>query len=212
MIRTSSARRLRAALGVAAAVAALTACGAGPARQGAAAVVGDERISIAQVEARVGAVRDGVAAQAADTRAGAAQEQPGLTRHAVSDLILAKVVDRALADRHLDVSAAEVDAARAGDARTVGSDAALVQLLLTKQGVPADGIDAFYRRQVGLAKLAGGQDPSGPEGDAAIRKALVDAGTALHITVNPRYGNWNAARIGMTDTLDNWLPAMLPLQ
>ncbi|MFJ5232480.1 SurA N-terminal domain-containing protein [Kitasatospora sp. NPDC088391] len=212
MIRTSSARRLRAALGVAAAVAALTACGAGPARQGAAAVVGDERITVAQVEARVGAVRDGVAAQAAATGAGRAQEQPGLTRHAVSDLILAKVVDRALTDRHLDVSAAEVGAARAGDARTVGSDATLVQLLLAKQGVPADGIDAFYRRQVGITKLADGQDPSGPEGDAAIRKALADAGTALHITVNPRYGTWDATRIGMADSTEDWLPAKADLQ
>ncbi|WP_282202386.1 SurA N-terminal domain-containing protein [Kitasatospora fiedleri] len=201
MIRTSSPRRLRAALGVAVAAAALTACGGAPAHQGAAAVVGGDRISIAQVEARVAAVRDGAAQDGAAT-----EEQPGLARHAVSDLVLGKVVARALADRRLDVSQSEVDRARAADARTVGSEDKLAELLRAKQGVPAGDIDGFYRQQIGLMKLADGQDPNGAEGDAAIRKALVDAGTALHIEVNPRYGSWDTARIGLTDSTEDWLP------
>ncbi|RAJ36040.1 SurA-like protein [Kitasatospora sp. SolWspMP-SS2h] len=201
MIRTSSPRRLRAALGVAVAAAALTACGGAPAHQGAAAVVGGDRISIAQVEARVAAVRDGAAQDGAAT-----EEQPGLARHAVSDLVLGKVVARALADRRLDVSQSEVDRARTADARTVGSEEKLAELLRAKQGVPTGDVDGFYRQQIGLMKLAGGQDPNGAEGDAAIRKALVDAGTALHIEVNPRYGSWDTARIGLTDSTEDWLP------
>ncbi|RKE20855.1 SurA N-terminal domain-containing protein [Streptomyces sp. TLI_171] len=202
MIRTSSARRLRAALGVAVVAAALAACSGAPAHQGAAAVVGDERITIAQVEARVAAIRAGATAQAD----GKANEQPGLARHAVSDLILDRVVARALTDRHLSVTAAEIGTARSSDVRTVGSDAVLAQLLLSKQGVPAAGIDDFYRQQIGLTKLADGQDPTSADGDALIRKALVDAGTALHIQVNPRYGSWDTARIGLTDVTENWLP------
>ncbi|GLW74580.1 lipoprotein [Kitasatospora phosalacinea] len=202
MIRTSSARRLRAALGTAVAAAALAACSGAPAHQGAAAVVGSDRISIAQVEARVTAVRDGAARSGAAT-----EEQPGLARHAVSDLILGKVVARALADRGLTVSQGEIDRARAADARTVGSEAKLAELLRAKQGVPATDVDGFYRQQIGLVKLADGQDPSSAEGDAAIRKALVDAGAALHIEVNPRYGSWNTAGIGLEDSTENWLPA-----
>ncbi|PJN22530.1 SurA N-terminal domain-containing protein [Kitasatospora sp. CB02891] len=203
MTRTSTVRRLRAALGVAIAAAALSACGGAPAHQGAAAVVGDERITIAQVQARLSAVREVGGAQAG---APAANEQPGLVRHAVNDLILDKVIDRALTERRLTVDASEIGAAKAADSRTVGGDAKLAELLRVKQGVPAGGIDDFYRQQLGLAKLAGGQDPTGAAGDATIRKALVDAGTALHIQVNPRYGTWDAARIGLTDTTDNWLP------
>ncbi len=165
-------------------------------------MVGDERISIAQVEARVSAVREGGAAQTGVQ----ANEQPGLARHAVSELILDKVIDRALTDRRLTVSASEIGAARSADVRTVGGETKLTELLRTKQGVPADGIDDFYRQQIGLTKLAGGQDPNGPDGDAAIRKALVEAGSALHIVVNPRYGSWDTTRIGLTDTEDNWLP------
>ncbi|MGW4382498.1 SurA N-terminal domain-containing protein [Kitasatospora sp. NPDC004531] len=203
MTRISSVRRLRAAIGVAVAAAALTACGGAPAHQGAAAVVGDERITVAQVQARMSAVRESNAAQVG---APAADEQPGLARHAVNDLILDKVIERALADRRLTVDAGEIGAARSADSKAVGGDAKLAELLRLKQGVPAGGIDGFYRQQLGLTKLAGGQDPSGAAGDAAIRKALVDAGTALHIKVNPRYGTWDTERIGLTDTTDNWLP------
>ncbi|MFD7639967.1 SurA N-terminal domain-containing protein [Kitasatospora sp. NPDC059795] len=203
MIRISSVRRLRAAIGLAAAAAALTACGGAPAHQGAAATVGDERITIAQVQARMTAVREGGTAQ---DGAPAANEQPGLARHAVNDLILDKVIVRALADRRLTVDAGEIGAARSADSKVVGGDAKLAELLRVKQGVPAAGIDDFYRQQLGLTKLAGGQDPTGTAGDAAIRKALVDAGTALHIKVNPRYGTWDTARIGLTDTVDDWLP------
>ncbi|BAJ30450.1 MULTISPECIES: SurA N-terminal domain-containing protein [Kitasatospora] len=201
MIRTSSVRRPLAVLGVAVAAAALSACGTAPARQGAAAVVGTDRISIAQVEARVAAVRDGAAASGAAT-----EEQPGLARHAVSDLILGKLIAQALADRQLGVSQAEVDRARTADAKTLGGEAKLTELLRAKQGVPAGDVDGFYRQQIGLVKLAGGQDPNGDAGDAAIRKALVDAGTALHVEVNPRYGSWDTARIGLTDSTEDWLP------
>ncbi|MFD8478939.1 hypothetical protein [Kitasatospora sp. NPDC059673] len=203
MTRTSSVRRLRAALGVTVAAAALSACGGAPAHQGAAAVVGDERITIAQVQARMSAVRAGGTVQAG---APAANEQSGLARHAVNDLIFDKVIGRALADRRLKVDAAEIGAARSADSRSAGGDAKLAELLRVKRGVPAEGIDDFYRQQVGLTKLAGGQDPTSAAGDAAIRKALVDAGTALHIQVNPRYGTWDTARIGLTDTTDDWLP------
>ncbi|WAL73548.1 hypothetical protein OU787_19755 [Kitasatospora sp. YST-16] len=164
-------------------------------------MVGGDRISIAQVDARVAAVRAGAAQSGA-----AAEEQPGLARHAVSDLVLGKVVARALTDRQLDVSQSEIDRARAADAKTVGGEAKLAELLRAKQGVPAGDIDGFYRQQIGLMKLAGGQDPSGADGDAAIRKALVDAGTALHIEVNPRYGSWDTARIGLADSTEDWLP------
>lgn len=111
-------------------------------------MVGTDRISIAQVEARVAAVRDGAAASGAAT-----EEQPGLARHAVSDLILGKLIAQALADRQLGVSQAEVDRARTADAKTLGGEAKLTELLRAKQGVPAGDVDGFYRQQIGLVKL-----------------------------------------------------------
>jgi len=209
VIRTSSApaRRLRpaaAAVLAVAALTALTACGAQPSHQGAAAVVGGERISIATVDARVAAVRDAAARQ----NGGPRTERAGLAKRMVADLVLDRVIDQALADRRLTVSASEVADARGSDARLLGGDSELQRELLLKQGVPADEIDAFYRQQLGIHKLAAaqGQDARTAAGDAAIRKALAEAGTRLDITVNPRYGQWDPQQIGLVDTVDDWLP------
>lgn len=205
MIRTRSAARrtAQAAAGLSLAVL-LAACANTPAHQGAAAVVGDERISVATVEAKVAAVRDASAARPGAARA----EQAGLARRTVAELVLDRVLAKALTDRGLTVSATEVAQAREADAKLLGGPDQLAAELLGKQGVPAAGIDDFYRQQLGLQKLAtaDGQDPRSAGGDEAIRKALVTAGTALRIEVNPRYGHWDPAQIGLTDTADDWLP------
>ncbi|MEV4614421.1 SurA N-terminal domain-containing protein [Kitasatospora sp. NPDC049258] len=205
MIRTrSAARRLaRTAAGLSLA-ALLTACANAPAHQGAAAVVGDERITVAAVEAKITAVREATAAQPGAPRA----ERAGLARRTVAELVLDRVLAKALADRGASVSDTEVAQARAADAKLLGGPSQLEGELLSKQGVPAVGIDDFYRQQLGLQKLAtaAGQDPRAAGGDEAIRKALVTAGTALRIEVNPRYGHWDPQQIGLTDATEDWLP------
>ncbi|WP_441250572.1 SurA N-terminal domain-containing protein [Kitasatospora sp. McL0602] len=207
MIRTSSAtarRRGCAAAGVLLAVAALTACGGGAAHQGSAAVVGGQRISIATVETRVAQLRTAVASQPGGPRT----EPAGLTRRMVAELVLDQVVDRALADRQLEVTAGEIAQARDADAKLVGGADALGRELLLKQAVPAADIDSFYRQQLGIQKLAGasGKDARSSEGDAAVRTALAAAGTELNIEVNPRYGQWNPQQISLVDAPDAWLP------
>ncbi|WP_371498796.1 SurA N-terminal domain-containing protein [Kitasatospora sp. NBC_00374] len=205
MIRTSSAARRLAGTAAGLSLAALlTACGSTPAHQGAAVVVGDERITVAAVEAKVTAVRDAAAAQPGGSRA----ERAGLARRTVAELVLDRVIARALADRGVSVADTEIVQAREADAKLLGGPDALERELLGKQGVPATGIEDFYRQQLGLQKLAAadGQDARSAAGDAAIRKALVTAGTALRIEVNPRYGHWDPAQIGLTDAPEDWLP------
>ncbi|GAA2807443.1 SurA N-terminal domain-containing protein [Kitasatospora paracochleata] len=205
MIRTSSARRrsLRTAVGVALAAAALSACGAQPAHPGAAAVVGGERISVASVEARMAAVRDASAGQG-----GARTERAGLAKRTVADLVLDRVIAKALNDRQLSVSDAEIATSRAADAKVLGGESQLERELLARQGVPSADIDTFYRQQLGIQKLAAaqGEDARTTVGDAVVRKALVEAGGKLDIQVNPRYGRWDVQQITLADTVDDWLP------
>ncbi|MFG2823826.1 SurA N-terminal domain-containing protein [Kitasatospora sp. NPDC048365] len=211
MIRTSSIRRRTrtavGAAGLALAAAALTACGTQPAHQGAAAVVGGQRISIAAVDARVAEVRDGVAA-AQGQNGGARNERAGLARKTVSDLVLDRVIAQALTDHGLSVTDTEIADGRSADAKALGGETQLARELLLRQAVPSGGIDAFYRQQLGIQKLAAaqGEDPRTDAGNAAIRKALVAAGTELDIQVNPRYGHWDVQQIGLADTVDSWLP------
>ncbi|MGK4582714.1 SurA N-terminal domain-containing protein [Kitasatospora sp. HPMI-4] len=208
MIRTNSAQRrtrtAAGAVGVLIAAAALTACGGSPAHQGAAAVVGGQRITIATVEAKVTALRDEVLAQGGGPRT----ERAGLTKRTVSDLVLDRVVDQALSDRRLDVTETEVTQARDSDAKLLGGQDELQRELLLKQGVTSGDTDAFYRQQLGIHKLAAaeGKDARTAEGDAVVRGALATAGRELRIVVNPRYGAWDPQQIALVDTAEDWLP------
>lgn len=205
MIRIRPARRrTRTLVGVLLVGTALTACGAEAPRQGAAAVVGGERITIAAVDSRVAGLRDAVAAAAGGERS---TERAGLTRRTVGELVLNQVVAKALADRQLEVTDGEIAEVRESEAKLLGGTAELQRELLFKQSVPAGEVDAFYRQQLGIYKLAAaqGKDARTPEGDAVVRAALTDAGAKLEIRINPRYGQWDVKQIGLTNTVSDWL-------
>jgi hypothetical protein len=203
VIRTNpTARRVRTVVGAALAAAALTACGAGPAHPGAAAVVGGDRITIAAVETGVAQVRATGAGQDGSPQ----PEQAGLVRTMVNQMIFERVVDRALIDHQLKVSAAEVADLRAAQAAQLGGEAKLQQAFAGLKGVPVSGIDAYYRQLLGRQKLAAEAGQSQDLESPAVDKALEDAATELKIEVNPRYGHWDAKQAGLADTVDSWLP------
>lgn len=206
MIRNRSLPRpARTAAGALLAAAVLSACSGAPAHQGAAAVVGGERITIATVQARAAALREAAAAAAPDA---AGQEQSALVPKTVARIVFDRVVDRALADHGLSVSAGEIAQARTADAAQLGGETALQRQLLLQQGVGPADVPVFYREQIGLKKIAAaaGQDITTDQGDAAVREALTKAGVALRIEVNPRYGQWDPQHITLVGTELDWLP------
>ncbi|WP_371479811.1 hypothetical protein [Kitasatospora sp. NBC_00315] len=178
------------------AAASLTSCG-GPLQAGAAAVVGGERISLADVQARATGLRAAAAAEPGGTGE--------LAQRAVAELILDALVARALADRGLSVAAGDVADARAQDgvgagaSGPAGADAVRLDRLLALRGVPATGADGYYRQQAGIRLLAAAQglDAGTGTGDAAVRRALAEAATGLGVRVNPRYGRWDAQRAAL---------------
>ena len=175
----------------------LTSCG-GPARPGAAAVLGGERISLAAVQARAAELRAAASGPSGDADPSAGPEADGLARQALSELVRDALVARALTDRGLRVSAGEVAGARAAD-QAVAGGAAQLGRVLARRGVPAEGIDAYYRQQAGIRRLAAAQglDAGTEAGDAAVRRALADAALALHVRVSPRYGRWDPQQVAL---------------
>ena len=211
MIRRSvpdcSAARLQrgvtAAVGVLVAATVLSACGS-TAHPGTAAVVGSHRITTSAVQAQVAAFRDAVAEQ----RKGPAQPEPaGLTRDTVRNLVISDLVEKAMHDHGLVVTDSEVAQARASDARQLGGETGLRQALLQEKGVVPADIDDFYRRLLGMSKLAGisGQDPNTEQGTAALRKTLADSARNLKVEINPRYGTWDPQKITFGDGAEAWL-------
>lgn len=208
-------RRRRTALLLSAAIAAasplLTACGS-DAHPGAAAVVGDDRITVAQLENRVNEVR---AAQRAATPDQTQYQQvvaqtSALTRNTLNGMVLEKVLDQALEDAGVTVTRKEVQKYRADLEADAGGAAALEQAYLQRYSVAPEQLEESLRSDVEVQKLstALGADLNTPQGGTVFWKALSEASEELDVDLNPRYGSWGVdpdGRVGLVEAKTPWL-------
>lgn len=201
-------RRSRTALVLTAAIAAaaplLTACG-NDAHPGAAAVVGGQRITVSQLDGRVGEVR---AAQRAAVQDEAQYQQAiartgTLTRDTLQTMVLDRVLHRAAQDAGVTVSRKEIQAMRSGLEQQAGGAKALETTWLQQYGIPPQHLDENLRLQLEAQKLAEklGTDTGRPE----FWKALSDASKDLNVDLNPRYGTWDVQKSSRADAKTPWL-------
>ncbi|MEV7143594.1 SurA N-terminal domain-containing protein [Streptomyces tauricus] len=182
----------------------LTACGS-DAHPGAAAVVGDDRITVSQLENRVNEVRT---AQRAATTGEAQYEQAiaksgGLTRDTLHGMVLDRVLHRAADDAGVTVTRKEIQEARTGLEQQAGGAKALEVSWLQQYGVPPERLDDNLRVQIEAQKLASalGTDTSQP----AFWKALSEASKKLDVDLNPRYGSWDVEKSSRVDAKLPWV-------
>lgn len=200
-------RRRRTALLLTAAIAAaplLTACG-NDAHPGAAAVVGGERITVSQLENRVGEIR---AAQRAAVPDDAQYQQAiartgSLTRDTLHGMVLDRVLERAARDAGVTVSDREVQQMRTGLEQQAGGAKALEAAWLQQYGIPPQRLDDNFRIQIQAQKLAQqlGTDTSRPE----FWQALSEASRKLDVDLNPRYGDWDVEKSSRVDAKTPWV-------
>ncbi|MGX9883424.1 SurA N-terminal domain-containing protein [Streptomyces sp. NPDC002276] len=189
---------------IAAAAPALTACGS-EAHPGAAAVVGGQRITVAQLQSRVNEVRVAQRAAVQDqtqyTRAIATTG--GLTRETLYGMVFDQVVHRAAQDADVTVTRKDIQDMRAALAQQAGGSKALEATWLAQYGVPPQRLDENLRLQVEGRKLAAklGTDTSQP----AFWKALSTASKELHVDLNPRYGTWDVEKSSRVDAKTPWV-------
>ncbi|OAH14157.1 SurA N-terminal domain-containing protein [Streptomyces jeddahensis] len=206
-------RRRRIALAVSsvallAATPLLTGCG-NDARPGAAAVVGGDRITVAQLETRVAEVRDAQrAASPNDAQyAQAIAATGGLTRATLHSLVLDRVVHRAAADAGVTVTRKQVQEARAGLEQQLGGAKQLEADWLQRYNIAPAHIDESIRTEIEAQELAKrlGADMNTPAGQATFWKALSEASKALDIDLNPRYGTWDVEKSQRADAKTPWI-------
>ncbi|AKZ56201.1 putative lipoprotein [Streptomyces ambofaciens ATCC 23877] len=201
-------RRRRTALLLTAAIAAaaplLTACG-NDAHPGSAAVVGDQRITVAQLENRVDEVREAQrAAVPDDTQYQQVLARTGtLTRDTLHSMVLDRVLHRAAQEAGVTVSRREVQEMRGGLEEQAGGAKELETVWLQQYGVPPERLDENLRLQLEAQKLAEslGTDTSRPEFWQALSKASAE----LDVDLNPRYGDWDVQKSSRVDTKTPWL-------
>ncbi|KPI01833.1 hypothetical protein OK074_5499 [Actinobacteria bacterium OK074] len=211
MPRSRRSRRRRTALAVAAALAAaplLSACGSG-AHPGAAAVVGGQRITVAQLEHRVNEVRTAQRA-AAGTQAQYAQvvaQTSTLTRDTLHTLVLDRVLDRAAKNARVGVTRKNIQDLRASLEQQAGGAKALQSAWLQQYGVAPAHLDDSLRTEVEAQKLAAalGADMNTTAGKATFWKALSEASKQLQVDLNPRYGAWDPENSSRVDAKTPWV-------
>ncbi|MFJ4686405.1 SurA N-terminal domain-containing protein [Streptomyces sp. NPDC088789] len=201
-------RRRRTALVLSAVIAAaaplLTACG-NDAHPGAAAVVGDQRITVSQLENRVDEVREAQRAAVSDEAqyAQAIAKTGSLTRDTLHGMVLDKVLNRAAEDAGVTVTRREIQGLRGELEDQAGGAQALEAAWLQQYGVAPERLDENLRVQLEAQKLAAklGTDTSQP----AFWQALAGASKELGIDLNPRYGKWDAEKVGRVDADTPWV-------
>ncbi|GIH77232.1 hypothetical protein [Planobispora longispora] len=176
--------RVRVILAVVAAGAALTACS--PSQAGAAAIVGDQRISVSELSA------DAEEYQAAMAKAGLSAQQLQL-QGSIPQVILENKVfisqlDQLGARNGVTAAPSEIEAL-IGQALQQQQGMTLDQLALTAT-VPPSELNAFVRANVIhqklMSKFGAGQDEASQQ--AASQKLAEEAVKVVPVTRNPRYG------------------------
>ncbi|MEU3554584.1 SurA N-terminal domain-containing protein [Streptomyces fragilis] len=199
-------RRRRTALLLTAAFAAplLTACGT-EAHPGAAAVVGGERITQAQVEERVREVRDAQRAVVPDDEQyrQVVAQSGSLARFTVQSMVVDRVLHHAAEEAGVTVTPKEVQDLRTNLERQLGGEKGLRNTWLQQYGVAPARLEENLRLQVAAGELA---QRLGTETDSpAFTKALADASKDLGVELNPRYGTWDADKSARVDLKTPWV-------
>ncbi|MBM9504989.1 SurA N-terminal domain-containing protein [Actinacidiphila acididurans] len=211
MVRRRTAVVSIAAVGLLLASPALTACGSGPARAGAAAVVGDHRITVSTLEAKVNEVRS---AEAKSPQGAQLIDNSGkLSTQTLSTLVQNEVIDKAVRKAGVTVSETEVQQNHAQALQQFGgSEAQLEAALLTQYGIAPSGVDEFFRTNVEVGKLIQslGFQPGSDNGNAAVLAALSKTADSLGVRINPRYGTWDAKKAVIGTATDAWVVDKTP--
>ena len=196
-------RRTAAAVLALCAAGALTACSSGPAHPGAAAVVGSDRITVATLQSHVSAF------QKAATGDSAAQQQSGVPQKTLALLVSEQLVDQALAKEGKSVTEGQIQQVEAAYLQQAGSAQALQQAVVDNLFLAPADFEIYARLQAGQVLLlqAAGVDPSSSTADSVLQQIISKASGAIGVTVNPRYGSWDAKALTLAAADQPWLKA-----
>lgn len=189
----TSVRRLALAAATAAvAVLALSGCGSSPA--GAAATLGDTRISDATLTAQVQEVLEakGQPADSADA---------SLVQQTLGRMITIELLDTLAAREGVEVTQGQIDEEYANYSAQVGGDDALQELFLQENVAPSQ-LESIIRLQIQaqLLGIALAPEGSAEEQGTAVFEAAALLSEELDTTIAPRFGTWDPATLSLGPT------------
>lgn len=189
-------KRKWAIVGAAALVAVVTS-GCGSAAPGAAAVVGDQRISERELDERVEQV---LLAQGRPVDSAS----EALVVTTLDRMITTSLVEQFASREGVEVTQGELDAVVASYVEGSGGREAFEELLL-QQDLAPEGIEDLFRVNILAQKLGVELDPAGsPESQTlAVLNAVSAFSADIGTRVSPRYGTWDPSELTIGAVADD---------
>lgn len=162
---------------------------------GVAATAGSDKITINQLQASVNSINAARKAAAVPVDAKTAADLP---RTQLRFFILSALLKQAATAKGITISPSDIAARRKAIVDQLGGEPKLPNALanagIAKEDFNLYLIDVTYEERLGLAGAP--TAPAGSTGDqargAAVQQAVLDAGKKAKVSVNPRYGTWDA--------------------
>ena len=203
IVRAVGQRRVIASAAGLLCLVALTGCGT--LKAGSAAIVGDEQLS----QADVTDATEELDAELAESGIESAVPATEVPLYIVATWVDATLVESLAAQEDVSVTPGELDDAVAG------FDEEVRRQLIAERALPPSqferAVRAFLLQQKLAVQLAPDADPEGQS--AALRAAMAETADDLGVSVNPRFGTWNAAIPGVEPRAEDRLSSIdAPIQ
>lgn len=176
-------------VGILALAACLLASGCGQTRAGAAALVGEQRISVNELSQSVNATVQAAAEQQLQVR-----DRSALVRSVLSRQIVFTILEEAADRKGVTVTRGDVDewiAQRGGRQR--------LEAQVLRSGVAPGELREFVRHRIMQQRLARALGAGSGAGQGALVGYLRKVARDMGVTVSPRYGQFSVQRLGVTE-------------
>jgi hypothetical protein len=160
-----------------------------------AASVGDTKIKLSELQTQIDAILE--ERKAVDTSQMQLETGDALSRSQLSYMISNLIIAELAKIEKIQVSASDLEAYRVEILANIGGEANLPNILVNAS-IPASGLEEVLRRDLVLRKLSEREAAAGSDSETAnqkIQSLVTDMANKLKVTVNPRYGTWDATTL-----------------
>ena len=157
-----------------------------------AASVGDTKIKLSELQTQVDSILE--ERKTVDTSQMQLETGEALTRSQLSYMISNLIIQELAKSEKIQISASDLEAYKAEIFANIGGEANLPNILVNAS-IPASGLEEVLRRDLILRKLSERETAAGTNQSTAnqkIQTLVIDMANKLKVTVNPRYGTWDA--------------------
>jgi len=180
-------------LGALLAIAALVLTGCSQANS--AASVGETKIKLSELQTQIDAILE--ERKTVDTSQMQLETGDALTRSQLSYMISNLIIEELAKSEKIQVSTSDLEAYKAEIFANIGGEANLPNILVNAS-IPASGLEQVLRRDLGLRKLSERETAAGADSASVnekIQTLVTEMANKLKVTVNPRYGTWDATTL-----------------